>query len=245
MGILDKAKPVKDIAQSALWVIYGRSASGKTTLASTFPKPLLCIAIGDDGQESIRDIDGVNVLQVNDVAQLTQALQELETDRKYATVLIDTFSLVVNEWIEAEVASKKKKMTQQAWGELKTDTETIIRRLKKLANSRNIILTCHEVTDTVEGLEDELLPDVRPNIGKGSRTYLEGMANYGIHTTVLKKEKEMPDGTTKTVIKFAVHLNNHPYYWVKTQKSQSVKLPTYLIDPSYDKIVSLIKGDKI
>lgn len=240
--MLEKAKPLKDAAQSALWVLYGKSASGKTTLASTFPKPLLYLAIGDNGQESIRDVEGIDIVPIDNVGQLTEALDEVDHNTQYKTVLVDTFGLVINEWIDAEVVKKKKKMTQQSWGELKTDTETLIRKLKGLAQARIMVLTCHEVTDVIEGMEDELTPDVRPNVSKGARTYLEGMANYGIHCTIVQKEKTLEDGSTKTLKKYAVHLDTHPFYWVKTQKSASIKLPTLVLDPTYDKIVSLIKG---
>lgn len=240
--MIEKAKPVRDSKQSALWVLYGKSASGKTTLASTFPKPLLYLAIGDDGQESIRDVEGVYHLPVTSVQELNEALEELQGDTEYVTILVDTFGLVVNEWIEAEVVSRKKKMTQQAWGELKTDTEALIRKLKKLAQDKIVVLTCHEVTDIFEGTDEELTPDVRPNISKGARTYLEGMANFGIHCTVVQKEKPLEDGTVKTLKKHAVHLDSHPYYWVKTQKPASIRLPSLVLDPTYDKIIKLIKG---
>lgn len=240
--MLEKAVPISASTQSALWVLYGKSASGKTTLASTFPKPLLYLAIGDNGQESIRDVEGIDIVTVSNVVELNEALEDLKKDHNYASVLVDTFGLVINEWIEAEVVSKKKKMTQQSWGELKTETETLIRKLKMLANGRIVVLTCHEVTDTIEGMEEEITPDVRPNVSKGARTYLEGMANYGIHCTVVQKEKTMEDGTTKVLKKHAVHLDAHPYYWVKTQKPKSIKLPAILLDPTYDKIVALIQG---
>ena len=242
--MLEKAKPIGDSKQSALWVLYGKSASGKTTLASTFPKPLLYLAIGDSGQESVRDVEGIDIIQIESVKELSDALKELETNKLYATVLIDTFGLVVNEWIEGEVVSKSRRMTQQAWGDLKTDTETLIRKLKKLAQDRIVILTCHEVTDVFEGTDEELTPDVRPNISKGARTYLEGMANYGIHCTIVQKEKTLEDGSVKILKKHAVHLDSHPYYWVKTQKPASTKLPSLVLDPTYDKIIGLIKNRK-
>jgi hypothetical protein len=244
MGILDQAVPVSEIKHGNFWVLYGRSGSGKTHLLSTFPKPLLYVQIGDDGTNTIDpNEEDIRVLSIDNIAQLELVAKELEKDRFYATVGVDTFSLLVNEWIDQEAVQKKRRVTQQMWGDLKTDTEKYVKMFQRLSKDRIIVLTCHEVGESFEGMEDEIMPDIRPSVSKGARTYLEGMANYGIHCTVIQKDKEMPDGTTKTIDVHAIHLAPNPYYWVKTQKPASIKLPELVINPSYDKIMRLIKGE--
>jgi hypothetical protein len=240
---LKTAKPLKDLDKSNLWALYGKSGSGKTTLASTFPKPALYIPIGDGGYGSIEDVEGIIAIpEVKNITMLEELIDELMLDNKYETVIVDTFGLVVNEWTEENVSSKKKKMSQQAWGDLKTDTESIIRKMKLLAKKKIVVLTLHEATDSIEGMEDEITPDIRPNVSRGARTYLEGMCNFGIHCTILQKEKTQDDGTVKLLRAHAVHLAPHPYYWVKTQKPASVVLPDVLRNPTYDKIIKAIQG---
>lgn len=243
MGHLDKAVDINTLGQRNLWVIYGKSASGKTTLVSSFPKPLLYLQIGDDGSNSIADVEGIKAIRIKDLAHYREILLELKTDKRYKTVVTDTFSLVVNEWIDANAVQKKKKVTMQMWGDIKTETEEFIKLNHLVAQNKIVVLTCHEVSDSFEGMEDEIAPDIRPNVSKGVRTYLEGMSNYGVHTTVLTKEKEQPDGSTKPMIVYATHLASNPYYWVKTQKPSSVKLPKLVINPTYDKITKLMKGE--
>ena len=223
-------------------MIYGKSASGKTQLLSTFPKPLLYLQIGDDGSNTISGVDGIKAIRVGELTELKEIAQELKKDTTYATVAVDTFSMVVNEWIDQNAIKKKKRITQQMWGDLKTDTEELIKLFHLLAKNKIIVLTCHEVADTLEGFEDEIAPDVRPSVSKGARTYLEGMANYGIHTTVLNKEKEKPDGTVVLVTRYAIHLAANPYYWVKTQKPAEIQLPKLVYNPTYDKITKILKG---
>ena len=70
------------------------------------------------------------------------------------------------------------------------------------------------------------------------------MANIGIHTTVLTKEKELEDGSTKTITAHVVHIAANPYYWTKVQKPAHIKLPAVVINPSYDKITKIISGGK-
>jgi len=244
MGILDSAIPISEVKHGSLWVIYGKSGSGKTNLISTFPKPLLYLQIGDDGTKTIKPSDDIMVIPITKPEQLVTLAEELENDDYYKTIVLDTFSLVVNEWIDQEAVQKNKKVTIQMWGDLKTDTEKYIRLFQKLSKYKIVALTCHEVSESFEGMEDEIMPDIRPSVSKGARTYLEGMSNYGIHCTVIQKEREQPDGSTKTVDVHAIHLAPNPYYWVKTQKPASIKLPTLVINPTYNKIIKLIRGEK-
>jgi len=244
MGYLDKAVDIQELGQSNLFVIYGKSGTGKTALLATFPKPLLYVQIGDDGSNTISDVEGVKAIRVDNVDQLKAILLEARLNKTYKTIACDTFSLLVEEWIDANATQKKKRLTQQMWGDLKTDTGELVKLAHILARTKIVVLTCHEASDSIEGFEDEIAPDVRPSVSKGSRTYLEGMANYGIHTTILERDAAQPDGSSKTVMKYAVHLAASPYYWVKTQKPPSIRLPKLVINPTYDKLMRFIKGDK-
>lgn len=243
MSLLDKAVPIKDLGQRNLWVIYGKSGSGKTHMGSTFPKPLLYIRVGDDGSNTIASVEGIEAIAVNTIEELKQLAKDLLKNKKYKTVLVDTFSLLTNEWIDENVIQKKKRMMQQTWGDLKTDTEEVIKLFHKVAKTKIVVLNCHEAMDTVEGMEDEITPDIRPNVSKGARTYLEGMANYGIHTTKIKKEI-VKDGVSKEVIRYAAHIGGNPFYWTKFQISADIKMPELMINPSYDKIIKIIEGGR-
>ena len=186
-NLLSKAVSIEKLGQRNLWVIWGKSGTGKTALGATFPKPMLYIQVGDDGSNTIADTEGVMAVRAESLADLKDTAQGLMTDKKYKTIFVDTFSMITNEWIDKNATQKNKKMTQQMWGEVKIDSEELIKIFHKLALSHIVVLSCHESNDSIEGMEDEILPDIRPSVTKGARTYLEGMANYGIHTTKLKK----------------------------------------------------------
>jgi hypothetical protein len=239
MGLLDEAMPIADFGQRNLHVIYGKSQSGKTHVLGTYPKPMIYLQVGDDGTNTIKNVDGVKGIRVKSTGHLKQLATELRLDKKYATVACDTFSLIVNEWIDENAVKKKKRVSQQMWGDIKAETEELIKLFWILALNKTVVLTCHEVADSFEGMEDEIVPDVRPNLSKGARTYLEAMANYGIHTTIVQKTTD--EG--KEVFKYAAHLGANPYYWTKAQKPASIKLPKLVINPTYDKMMGLIQGN--
>lgn len=239
MGLLDSAVDIHELGQRNFWVLYGKSNSGKTYVASTFPKPLLYVQIGDDGSNTIAHVDCIKAISIENVEQFKTLCEELRRDKKYATIVVDTFSMVVNEWVQQKVTTKGKKMTQQLWGDLKTEQEELIKSLHRLAKKHIVVATCHESMDAIEGMEDEITPDIRPSVSKGARTYLEGMANYGIHTT--KIVKEVTKGNeTKEVVKYAADIGPNPYYWTKLQIDPSVKVPKRIINPTYDKFMEVI-----
>lgn len=240
MNYLDDVVDISEMGQRKLVVLWGKSNTGKTEVGSTWPKPQLYIQIGDDGSNTIRGKDGIKGKRADNVDTVKGILKELVKKKGagYKSVFVDTFSMLTNVWTKENAIQKKKKMTQQLWGDLKTDTEEVIELAYQLALHTWVILSCHEAMDTVEGMEDEILPDARPSTTKGARTYLEGMANYGFHTTRLKKDV-VEDGVEKTVVKYAMHIGPNPYYWTKLQTPKEVKVPTLMINPSFAKLKKL------
>lgn len=244
MSIIDDAMPISEIQDGKLVVLYGRSGSGKTWFGSSFPKPMLYLKIGDDGANTIKNVEGIFVKELKKVGELKSALKECLKDKKYKSVFIDTFSLIVNEWKNENILEKSKKMTQQAWGDLLNETEECVRMAHKLSLYKWVILSCHEVTDTIDGMEDELLPDVRASVSKGARTYLEGMANYGIHTVKIQKEVDNPKtGETEMRVRFAADVGPNPYYWTKLQVDPTIKVPKRIINPTFSKLMKVVKPE--
>lgn len=243
MGVLSEAVSITKLGQRRLWVLWGKSGSGKTHFIGTMPKPLLYVQVGDDGSNTIASIDGIDAIKADTPEKLKKIGEELKKDKKYASVAVDTFSLITNVWIDANSVQKGKKMTQQMWGDLKIVTEELIRIFHEVAATHDVALSCHEATDTIEGMDDEVIPDFAPSVTKGARIYIQGMANYGIHFTKLNKTvTDKKTGEEKEVVRYAAHLGANPYYWTKFQIDDSVKVPATMLNPSYDKIMSIIKG---
>lgn len=243
MGILARKKPLNEANQHKFVVVYGKSNTGKTVFSSTFPKPLLYLSVGDEGSNPIANVEGIDAIKIETAVELKQVLTELSEAKKqeYKSIVIDTFSLYVNVWTHDNIISKGKRMTQQDWGNLKTDTEEIIRLAHKLSDKMWVVLTCHEAADAFEGLENEITPDIRPNVSKGARTYLEGMANYGIHCTKLSKTVEK-NGVEKTLVKYGAHIGANEYYWTKVQVPPTINVPSIIINPSYEKLMEVLGG---
>lgn len=241
MGYLSQAVDISELGQRNLWVPWGKSGTGKTKFVASFPKPLLYIRVGDDGSNTIANVDGIKAIHAETLEQLKEIGKELQKDKKFASVAVDTFSMITNVWIDQNITQKKKKMTQQAWGDLKVETEELIKIFHEVAATHIVALTCHESNDSIEGMEDEIIPDFRPNTTKGARTYLEGMANYGIHMAKMKKTV-IKDGVEKEVVRYVGQLGANSYYWTKLQIDPDIKVPEAVVNPTYDKIMKIING---
>ena len=241
MGYLAQAVDISELGHRNLWVPWGKSGTGKTKFVASFPKPLLYIRVGDDGSNTIANVDGIKAIHAETLEQLKEIGKELQKDKKFASVAVDTFSMITNVWIDQNITQKKKKMTQQAWGDLKVETEELIKIFHEVAATHIVALTCHESNDSIEGMEDEIIPDFRPNTTKGARTYLEGMANYGIHMAKMKKTV-IKDGVEKEVVRYVGHLGANSYYWTKLQIDPDIKVPDAVVNPTYDKIMKIING---
>lgn len=243
MGILNEAVDIAKLGQRNLWVLWGKSGSGKTHFISTLPKPLLYIQIGDDGSNTIANVEGIKAIRANTIDRLKKIGEELKNDKTYKSVAVDTFSMITNVWVDINATQKNKKMTLQMWGDLKIETEELIKIYHEVAATHVVALSCHEANDTIEGMDDEVIPDFGPSTSKGSRIYLQGMANYGVHFTKIKKTvADKETGEEKEVVKYAAHIGANPYYWTKFQIDDSIKVPSVMINPSYTKIINLISG---
>ena len=245
MSILSTAVPIDDLGQHRLVTIYGKSGSGKTELGSTFPKPMLYLQIGDDGSNTIKGKKGISAIRIRNLSELGDSLNELlelakKGKLKYKSILCDTFSMITNVWVKENAVDKNKKMTQQMWGDLKTETEELIRKSHNLAEYAWVILNCHEATDSFEGMEDEILPEIHPSTTKGARTYLEGMSNYGLHTLIRKKTATV-NGVEETIPVYVTQIGPNPYYWTKLQKPKSLKVPKQVRNLTYTKLAELLE----
>jgi ABC-type transport system involved in cytochrome bd biosynthesis fused ATPase/permease subunit len=68
------AKPVAEVKRKTTAAFYGRSGSGKTTLASTWPTPILYLNILDDGDDSIKDVEGIDVVDITTSEELQEQI---------------------------------------------------------------------------------------------------------------------------------------------------------------------------
>ena len=89
-SIEDRITPIDKIRGGISALIYGRSGTGKTTLSSSFPTPMLLLDVGERGTDSIADVSGIEVIKINDWEDFEEVYRYIDDNhKKYKTVVID------------------------------------------------------------------------------------------------------------------------------------------------------------
>ena len=141
---------VEDIKFKML--IYGRSGTGKTTFACSFPKPYLFDF--DNGMLSQRGRD-VEYDTYNNWTSAEVKLKEFEKDCKYGTIIIDSIT-TMQEYMMKDILSisKRTKPTLHEWGSLIEKLQDVFMRVTKM--KCHVIITAHE-----QLIQDDITSEVQ------------------------------------------------------------------------------------
>ena len=144
----------KDISVDGLKLkvlVYGKSGTGKTTFACSFPKPY--IFDFDNGMLSQRGKD-VEYDTFTNWQAFEYKLQELEKKCGYETLVVDSVT-TMQEYMMQNILLLNKRMTPtlHEWGRLVDGLQSLFMRLTKMAH--HIIFTAHE-----QLIQDEVTSEV-------------------------------------------------------------------------------------
>lgn len=257
MGMLDMVQGISKAPHNAFSVLFGKPGSGKTTIAGTYPKPILYVQIGDDGGGEVLGSysdDEIKMLllssdKVGDknsksiLVKILELLEELKQPNPYKTVVFDTYSAIEESHIKYLEAVKGKKLTLQERGDVGTAMLTL--RDKIIENSQHgveYLALSHikekATTDNTTGEETTMIvPKMSYNNGN---SLLEKAYNvmYAAKKTVIEE-----DGTRS--VKFLTYIGAHPNMDTKLRMKDKTKLTRgfYIEDFTYDKLKKLMNGE--
>ena len=255
-------RPVSEMTKHRDYVFYGRSGTGKTTLAGTFPGPILLLDVRDRGTDSLLDVEDIDVFEVGSFDDYELAYYHLLKNPKgYKTVVIDTLSQLQQMVVEEISQGKKKKSNKAAgaWGTLtKGDWGDVAGQMKTwITNYRNLELNVVFIAqdrvsnagdDEDDGaLEPEIGPQLSPSVAKHLNASVSTIGNTFIRTRHIikevKRKGKKPIKKELTKIEYCLRIGPNPIYVTKTRKPRSVEPPSVLIDPSYEDFIELLKGE--
>lgn len=255
-AIIKDIIPVGDLDLEMKLVFYGKAGTGKTTLLSTFPKPILILDISEKGTDSIRDVKGVDVIRVRTWDQLDKAYWYLKQEghKKYKTVGLDTVSgaqeLAIKKVLEEKGLEPEEgklggwgTMAKRDWGAVSSDLKSLIFNLRELP--MNVVYIAHDRVSKEEEDEDDnsaIAPSVGPRLMPSVASVLNAAVGVIGNTFIFEEVRKIKLGkTTKTkhITGYGLRIGPHAYYTTKVRKPKSIIVPAVMKDPSYDKIKEL------
>lgn len=247
-----RAKRVNELPFDKVFVIYGKSGTGKTTLASTFPKskerPLYILDVLENGTGSIglEDRENVIVVPIESFEEVDQVLTDFENGYTFdgdgnkipvhpGTIVIDSatqLEYLMKKYLMS--AEKKDKMNLNLWGQVKNSHDMLWNASKYLSRK----LDCYFVTITHEKDDkDEDNPSfnkVVPSLAKGGTESLTAKASFIWYTTI-ETETKIVEGLATKEERFVTYIGPASYLVTKCRKPKEVQIPQKVRDLTFDR----------
>lgn len=248
-GIEDRIKPLEEQDTYITALIYGKSGTGKTVFAASWPKPLLLLDIREKGHESITDVEGIDLLQVETWDDLEEAYWMLEAGSKYKSIVLDQLTSMQALGMAKLRADKNQKsdevMSQRAWGQLSGMMQQWLYNYRELYSKKyHICFNAHErLRDAEETDDDRIAPSVGSNLMQSVSSFVNGavsvIGNTFIRELVNKKEKTRE-------VQYCMRVGAHAYYAAKLRRPVSAgPPPDVIINPTFEKVLRLSKGQSL
>lgn len=203
VSVIDRIAPIGFSEEDGIRIgIYGRGATGKTTLAGTFPRPALwIICSGGEKPGELRSLDTPanrkNIKQV--VLEKSSEIEELVDFQKqtgrFATIVLDHVTSL-QDHILMEVLNLDKLpeqlswgiATQQHWGQVGVRLKECLRKFCDLGC--NVVTIAHEREfNATSEMQDLIDPCVSYALTAGNARWLEGVVDYTVRTQIQPKMK--------------------------------------------------------
>jgi len=264
-GILDRIKPIGfDDSDGIKINVYGRSGTGKTTLWSTFPGPILAIICsGSNKSGEARSIDTpenrkkIKSVELESTTELNEIINHQKETEEFATIVLDHATdlqnLALKEILGLEELPAQLSWglaTQQQYGQCSLKMKEFLRALLNL--SCNVVIVAQERdfnTDTESS--DVMMPFVASALSPSVVGWLNPAVDYIAQTMIRGKEesyKKKLNGKTITKtrkvegVEYCLRVAPDEVFTTKFRTPKSRKIEGVIVDPSYEKIMSIING---
>ncbi len=264
LSVLDRIEGIgADEEEGIKLNLYGKSGTGKTSLWATFPGPILAIICsGGSRPGELRSINTpeyrkkVKKVVLRASSEVTELAEYQEAKKQYNTLVLDHASglqdLVLKEVLGLQELPAQLGWgvaTQQQWGQVALQVKERLRSLLNLAC--NVVIVAQERDFNTDTESSELLmPYVASALTPSVVGWLNPACDYIAQTFIRGKivEKQVVVGKkTKTVqtrgkgVDYCLRVAPHEVFTTKFRIPKGAKYPEAIVDPTYDKIVEIIK----
>jgi len=251
VSILNRARPLTEVESNVVMLVYGRSGSGKTHFASTFPTPSLLIDCNEGGTDTIADRHDIDHVMLTTWDEFDRLYWELAAGTDYESIIIDQIT-ALQDFAMADVRRKVKKTADDVfstrnWGQMSGLFKEGLERMRDLKHQYNICFIAHERifdSDTDEEA-DVIIPNISARVIPSVVTFIEGAVDT-IGGTFIRERFVGEGDEEKAVAEYCMRIGPQQYYATKIRRPASAgALPDVIVDPTFQKIKDLTAGKKL
>ena len=248
-------------------MFMGKPKSGKTLIAASAPKPLLYIAIGNDGggrvmvhkyAEDIRkgDIKVINLkndpvvngkINKTSIEKLAEVLRELRKPDadQFKTIVIDTVGALQDDYQSyIEVSKGGKRLSTEDWGTVQTMMLNAKDNMKRFSEEKGVKIIWifhtreYEVFET-SGLDKEIRIIPMVTVSTGNK-YLKDASNvfYCCRKTIIGANNER-------TVKFLTYVGAHPLMDTGTRDITELQSGGFVENFDYTKWEQMIENQTL
>jgi len=245
MAIQDKILPVGEIPGHLSVLAWGRSGTGKTTLAGDFPKPLLLIDVREQGTGGLINTPGIDIFPLETWEELQELYWYLSAgEHPYKTVVIDTVTQLQDIAMEKVLRDEGKTIdsliTQSNWGAMAKVMKSWMLSFRDLP-LHTVFLAQDRVND-VDGFTDQMVPEVGPRLSPSVAGMLNAAVKVICQTFIQEDVRRGKDNRVHRVITYRLRVGPHPLYLTKVRQPRGCDLPSDIVDPTFEKLEAIIHG---
>lgn len=250
-SIVSRIAPVHELPKFTSMLIYGKSGTGKTAFLGTFPKPLLLLEVKEKGTDTIANVEGVDVISINQWSDVEEVYWHLKGDKtKYKSIGIDQITglqAIVMEHVKARKGKDAADLvTRQEWGEIAGTMNTWLMNYRDLVEQKlHVCFIAHERTneseETVDGAID---PSIGPRLSPSVASLVNGAVSVIGNTFIREKFKKVQREKVRTV-QYCMRVGPHAYYTTKIRRPKEITPPDVLTNPTFEKLMAVTRGEDI
>jgi hypothetical protein len=265
-GVIERIQPIGFDDDEGIKInIYGKSGTGKTTLWSSFPAPILAIICSGGSRpgelrsintaENRKRIKAVTIQESSEIAEIVEHQKETE---EFKTVVLDHASglqdLKLKEILGIEELPAQLEWgtaSQQNWGQCALQTKETLRALLSL-NCNVVILAQERAFNTDEDSDSLIMPYVGSALTPSITGWLNPACDYIVQTFIRNKvitktrkvgKKEVTTTSRGKGVEYCLRVGPDEVFTTKFRVPKERKInEDIIVDPNFEKINRLIKG---